>query len=96
MWPRPPATRSLCDSKCLHGQSGAGHQHHGGLIERLQVDKMLRRLCGFSPFKKLPNESTFSRVFAQLAERRLLERVRAELITSQLGDQLIGHISRDG
>ncbi len=67
-----------------------------GLIDRLQVDKTLRRLCGFSPFKKLPNESTFSRVFAQLAERRLLERVHAELITSQLGDQLIGHISRDG
>ncbi len=67
-----------------------------GLIERLQVDKTLRRLCGFSPFKKLPNESTFSRVFAQLAERRLLERVHAELITSQLGEQLIGHISRDG
>ncbi len=58
-----------------------------GLIERLQVDKTLRRLCGFSPFKKLPNESTFSRVFAQLAERRLLERVHAELITSQLGDR---------
>ncbi len=67
-----------------------------GLIDRLQVDKTLRRLCGFSPFKKLPNESTFSRVFAQLAERRLLERVHAELITSQLGEQLIGRISRDG
>ncbi len=67
-----------------------------GLIDRLQVDKTLRRLCGFSPFKKPPNESTFSRVFAQLAERRLLERVHAELITSQLGDQLIGHMSRDG
>ncbi len=67
-----------------------------GLIERLQVDKALRRLCGFSPFKKLPNESTFSRVFAQLAERRLLERVHADLITSQLGEQLIGHMSSDG
>ncbi len=67
-----------------------------GLIDRLQVDKTLRRLCGFSRFKKLPNESTFSRVFAQLAERRLLERVHAELITSQLGEQLIGHMSRDG
>jgi hypothetical protein len=67
-----------------------------GLIDRLKVDRALRRICGFAWFKKLPDESTFSRAFEQFAEQRLAERVHEALIKEQLGDQLIGHISRDG
>lgn len=66
-----------------------------GLIDRLKVDRALRRICGFAWFKKLPDESTFSRAFEQFAEQRLAERVHEALIKEQLGDQLIGHISRD-
>lgn len=67
-----------------------------GLIDRLKVDRALRRICGFAWFKKLPDESTFSRAFAQFAEQRLAQRVHEALIKEQLGEQLIGHISRDG
>jgi Transposase DDE domain/Transposase domain (DUF772) len=67
-----------------------------GLIDRLKVDKALRRICGFAWFKRLPDESTFSRAFAEFAEQRLAERVHEALIKEQLGDELIGHISRDG
>lgn len=67
-----------------------------GLIDRLKVDRALRRICGFAWFKKLPAEATFSRAFTQFAEQRLAERVHEALIKEQLGDQLIGHISRDG
>ena len=66
------------------------------LIDRLKVDRALRRICGFAWFKPLPDESTFSRAFAQFARERLAERLHEALIKEQLGDHLIGHISRDG
>ena len=65
------------------------------LIERLQADSKLRRLCGFDLRFALPSEATFSRAFAQLASSGLLERVHAQMVQDTLGDQLIGHISRD-
>jgi hypothetical protein len=65
------------------------------LIERLQADSKLRRLCGFDMRFALPSEATFSRAFAELAISGLIERVHASMIKDTLGDQLIGHISRD-
>lgn len=67
-----------------------------GLIERLAIDRALRRICGFSMWKQLPSESTFSRAFAQFAGAGLAERTHAALVKETLGEQLIGHISRDG
>ena len=66
-----------------------------GLIERLTIDRALRRICGFSRCKKLPSEATFSRAFEEFAEGCLAERVHEALIKEHLGDELIGHISRD-
>jgi hypothetical protein len=67
-----------------------------GLIERLAADRALRHICGFSMWKKLPGESTFSRAFAEFAEAGLAERTRAVWVRETLGDRLVGHISRDG
>lgn len=67
-----------------------------GLIERLAADRALRRICGFSMWKKLPGESTFSRAFAEFAEAGLAERTHAALVRDTLGGGLVGHISRDG
>ena len=67
-----------------------------GLIERLTMDRALRRICGFSLFKPLPSEATFSRAFAEFAKERLAERVHEALIKKHLGEQLIGHLCRDG
>jgi hypothetical protein len=47
-------------------------------------------------WKKLPSEATFSRAFAEFAEAGLAERTHAALVKEMLGEQLIGHISRDG
>jgi Transposase DDE domain/Transposase domain (DUF772) len=66
------------------------------LIERLTIDRALRRICGLPMCKKLPSEATFSRAFEEFAEERLAERVHEALITEHLGDELIGHLSRDG
>lgn len=66
------------------------------LIERLTMDRSLRRICGFPMYKKLPDETIFSRVFAEFTKKRLAERVHEALIKTYLGDKLIGHINRDG
>jgi hypothetical protein len=66
------------------------------LIERLSMDRALKRLCGFSMWKVVPDEATFSRAFAEFAKGKLAERVHETLVKTYLGDTLIGHISRDG
>jgi hypothetical protein len=65
------------------------------LIERLQADSKLRRLCGFDLRFSLPSEATVSRAFSQFARSELIQRVHARMIKDTLGNQLIGHISRD-
>ncbi|MBL8375608.1 transposase [Accumulibacter sp.] len=67
-----------------------------GLIERLMIDRALRRICGFPLHKTLPSEATFSRAFDEFAEGGLSQRVHEALIKEHLGDQLIGHLNRDG
>jgi hypothetical protein len=65
------------------------------LIDRLKTDISLRRICGFSSTHAVPDKSRFSRAFAEFTQARLPERGHAALIAEYLGDQLIGHISRD-
>lgn len=65
------------------------------LIERLQVDAALRRLCGWERIAGLPSASTFSRAYAEFAECGLPARVHEALIKRTLGEHLVGHISRD-
>ena len=65
------------------------------LMDRLKSDIRLRRLCGWERVKEIPSQSTFSRAFAEFADSQLAERVHAALINKHLGEQLLGHISRD-
>ena len=66
-----------------------------GLIERLAVDKTLRRLCGWERASEVPSESTFSRTFAEFSDSSLPSRVHEALIKKAYKDQIVGHISRD-
>jgi hypothetical protein len=45
------------------------------LIERLTIDRSLRRICGFPLNRKLPSEATFSRAFDEFAQAKLAERL---------------------
>ena len=67
-----------------------------GLTERLAMDRALKRICGFSMWRKLPSEATCSCAFAEFSKAGLTERTHATLVKETLGEQLIGHISRDG
>ena len=65
------------------------------LLEALRAEPNLRRLCGFERLDQVNSEATFSRAFDQFATRGLLERVHQALVQQHLGEELIGHISRD-
>ena len=56
-----------------------------GLIERLEVDGRLCRLCGWSGAGRLPSEATFSRAFSEFAESRLANRLHETLIAADDG-----------
>jgi hypothetical protein len=92
---RPPHERSWL-ANAFVAKSVLGLTTTRGLIERLTIDRALRRICGFPLCNKLPSEATFSRAFDEFAAERLAERVHEALIKEHLGDELIGHISRDG
>jgi len=66
------------------------------LIDRLRVDAVLRRLCGWEFARAIPGEWTFSRAFDEFAGYGLPERVHEALIRRTIGgDHLVGHIPRD-
>ena len=65
------------------------------LLDRLQSDIKLRRLCGWEQMREVPSRATFSRAFSEFSDTRLVERVHAGIVESQLSEHLIGHISRD-
>lgn len=65
------------------------------LVERLQADKQLRRLCGWESPGQVPSEATFSRGFAEFARSALPDRVHEALIERTHAERIVGHISRD-
>ena len=92
---RPPHDRGVL-ANAFVAKAVLGLTSTTALIERLHIDRALRRICGFAMYRQLPDAATFSRAFAEFADAKLAERVHEALIKQQLGQTLIGHISRDG
>ena len=65
------------------------------LIDRLQCDPTMRRICGWETKFKIPSGSTFSRAFKEFANTELATRLHEKFVIDQHGDRLIGHVSRD-
>ena len=65
------------------------------LIDRLKVDKVLRRICGFERLKDIPEEWTFSKAFKEFAGRRIVEYVHEAMILKYQSKRIVGHLSRD-
>jgi hypothetical protein len=92
---RPPRERAAL-ARAFVAKSVLGLTQTSDLVERLNADATLRRLCGFDLRQRgTLSECLFSRAFAEFARQDLPGRVHAALIRSQLGDALIGHVSRD-
>ncbi|MCY4314935.1 MAG: hypothetical protein OXC66_02330 [Roseovarius sp.] len=65
------------------------------LIDRLNADPTLRRLCGWPRRSGIPGEATFSRAFAEFAASEFPARVHAAMIRSPMRDQIVERVSRD-
>lgn len=65
------------------------------LIDLLKADTRLRRVCGWERASQIPDETVFSRAFAEFARTELPQRVHEAVIRRTQKDRLIGHISRD-
>jgi hypothetical protein len=72
-----------------------GVPHTRALLERLRCDQVLCRLCGWDRAIDIPDETIFSRAFADFAKCELPQRVHAALIQRSYAERLVGHISRD-
>jgi hypothetical protein len=66
-----------------------------GLLDRLETDSALRRICGWERKNDVPDEWTFSRAFAEFSASQLPERVHEAFIKKSYADELVGHNSRD-
>jgi transposase len=98
VWPglpgRPPCDRAAL-ARAFVAKAVIGLPTTAMLIERLAVDKPMRRLCGWEHPGEVPSEATFSRAFAEFAQSALPARLHAALIERTYEDRLVGHISRD-
>lgn len=65
------------------------------LLDRLDAEITLRRVCGWERKSEVPSEATFSRAFGEFAEEGLSAKVHKALICEMLPDRVAGHISRD-
>ena len=65
------------------------------LIDRLKVDIVLRRICGFIYKNKLPCEGSFSNAFKEFSESKLPEIIHEVLIKKAHENILVHNVSRD-
>lgn len=65
------------------------------LLDRLNSDISLRRICGWETRREIPSESVFSRAFAELAKSKVLNIAHEELVILSHTDEMVGHVITD-
>lgn len=65
------------------------------VIERLAIDKSLRRICGWESARDVPSEATFSRAFAEFATSELPDQMHEALVKRTLAGRIVGCVARD-
>src|SRR5271155_2680475 len=91
---RPPEDRRAL-ARAFVAKAVLGVPTTTALIERLDVDKSLRRILGWERRSQVPSEATFSCAFAEFAEGDLPAKMHAALIERSLGGRIVGAIARD-
>ena len=66
-----------------------------GLIENLNTNPSLRRLCGWEYRGKVPSEATFSRAFGIFAQEKVCDAIHAAVVQENYTEKLVGHASID-
>src|ERR1700735_212264 len=91
---RPPEDRRAL-ARAFVAKAMLGVPTTNALIERLAVDKSLRRILGWEGRSQVPSEATFSRAFEEFARGDLPDKMHAALIARTLGGRIVGVIARD-
>jgi hypothetical protein len=91
---RPPSDRSTL-VRAFIAKSVLNIPTTVALIDRLKVDRVLRRICGWEAGRKIPCEATFSNAFLEFSQSKLPEKVHGDLVKDALKDEIVFHISRD-
>lgn len=65
------------------------------LLDRLEADSALRRICGWERKNDVSDEWTFSRAFSEFSKSQLPDRVHAAFIKKSYVHEVVGHNSRD-
>jgi len=65
------------------------------LMDRLEVDPVLRRICGWEGKHEIPCEATFSNAFKEFAKIELTQKVHEVIIKEECKDKIVIHINRD-
>ncbi len=94
-WLGRPAKDRQALASAFVAKSVYGLETTRQLLQRLQTDRQLRCLCGWTTARQIPHESTFSRAFQEFAETELAQRLHEVLILNTQKDRLVGHIARD-
>jgi transposase len=63
-----------------------------GLLQRLESDSSLRRICGFT---RVPSAATFSRRLKEFSDHHIMEQTLYQMVREYHSGKLVGHISRD-
>lgn len=66
-----------------------------GLIDRLRVDKVLKRICGWIFKKTIPCEASFSNAFNEFSNSGICDKIHAAMVKKSLQNTLVFHVSRD-
>jgi len=90
-----PAHSRAAIARAFVAKAVFGFPHTRALLDRLQIDSVMRRVCGWERAQEVPDETIFSRAFAEFAQSELPQRVHAALIARTQAERLVGHISRD-
>jgi hypothetical protein len=91
---RPPKERAAI-ARAFVAKAAYNMPTTRALLDRLACDKKLRRICGWEQKGEIPSESTFSRAFAEFSESQLPACVHQTMISENLSEDIVGHISRD-
>lgn len=91
---RPPYDRRKMARSCIVRLILKIHTT-SNLIKRLEVDRGMRRICGWLEGESLPSESVFSRALNDFANEKLFDKAHLRCIQDILGDSITEHISYD-
>ena len=94
-WIGRPSKDRLCIASAFVAKAVYGFSTTRALLDALDEDAQLRKICGWRETWQVPHEATFSRAFEEFAKMQLPAFVHEALIRETQRGRLIGHIARD-